>query len=76
MGRIKIFVEDGETVESVENDLFKAISHHISGDAHNGESFEDPAMASVAEKMISAHDQMYKDMIKEINEELEKEHTK
>ena len=76
MGRIKIFVEDGETVEEVESNLVKAISHQISGDVHESESFDDPAMKSVAEKMIKAHSEMYKNMLQEIFQELEKEHSK
>lgn len=76
MGRVKIFVDPGETIEEVEDSLLKAIAHHNSGDVHEGENFEDPAMNDVAEKMKAIHEASYQVMLQEIFALLEKDYTR
>ena len=71
MAKIKIFLYDGETQKQAESDLFKAMSHHVSGDVHNGEQFEDPMVTDAANIMEQRHKVMYSEMLEEIFQVLE-----
>lgn len=73
MGKVKIFVDRNETVEDVEDSLLKAMNHHASGDVHDDDDFPDPAMVDVKDRMIIAHDVMYKNLLREVFEALEED---
>ena len=74
MSKVKIYLAPGETLRDAEDSLLKALNHHNSGDVHV-ETFQDPAMDSVADRMISAHTKIYNGMLQEIFEELDKEYN-
>lgn len=75
MAKVKIFLEDGETLQDAEDSLFKAMNLHNSGDIHSSHSFQDPAMAILAAEMESIHNKIYKEMLDEIFETLDKEYS-
>lgn len=76
MSVVKIFLDKGEKLEDVEADLFKALGHHASGDIHETESFQDPAMNDVADKMKKTHAVIYQEMLDEIFKALESDYRK
>lgn len=75
MAKVKIFLSPGETLQEAEDSLLKAMNHHNNGDVHS-ETFQDPAMDSVADRMIDAHSKIYKEMLEEIFETLDQEYSK
>lgn len=75
MAKVKIFLEPGETTRDAEDSLLKALVHHNSGEVHSSHKFEDPAMIAVSDKMTQLHDTIYKEMLAEIFEELDKDYT-
>lgn len=74
MSKVKIFLGKNETIEEAELDLFKALNHHVSGEVHQSDSFDEPAIKSAADQLEIIHQEIYKEMIDEINLELEKEY--
>lgn len=76
MAKVKIFLEENETVQDAEDSLFKALNHHNSGDVHASHTFQDPAMVAVADRMEDIHKKIYQDMMTEIFEVLDKEYVK
>ena len=74
MSKVKIYLAPGETLRDAEDSLLKALNHHNSGDAHV-ETFQDPAMDSVADRMVSIHSKIYHEMMQEIFAELDKEYS-
>jgi hypothetical protein len=76
MGKVKIYVEEGETLEEAEQDLQKALQYHSSGEVHDEDSYLDPAMKSLTDRLESMHKVMYDNIIKEVMEALDKEYTK
>ncbi len=74
MSKVKIYLAPGETLRDAEDSLLKALNHHNSGDVHV-ETFQDPAMDNVADRMISAHSKIYQEMLQEIFEELDKDYN-
>lgn len=76
MAKVKIILEKGETQDDAEELLMKAFEHHSSGDAHDSESFDDPAMNDVLHRMEKTHKQIYSEMLEEITEALEKQYSK
>lgn len=75
MAKIKVILENGETILDADNKLLKALNHHASGDIHIKESFEDPVMIDVTHFMESEYQKIYKDMIQEINDVLDEEYA-
>lgn len=73
MGKVKIFVDRNETVEGVEDSLLKAMEHHASGDVHENDDFPDPAMVDVKDRMMIAHEIIYRNILKEVFEALEED---
>ena len=71
--KLKVFLEDEETMHDADEALYKAVTHHSSGDAHT-ESFQDPAMEDFANNMICDHEKMVKDMMREISDLLDQEY--
>lgn len=74
MGKVKIFVDPDETVESVEDALFKAMEHHASGDAHD-DDFPDPAMVALKNKLMRMHSETYHLIIQDILKALDEDFT-
>lgn len=74
MATVKIFLSKNESMSDAEEALSKALQLHSSGDIHVEESFDDPAMIHVSERMENIHEVIYKEMISEIIDELNKEY--
>lgn len=73
--RVKIVLEPGESQIEADNALQKALEHHSSGDAHDDQPFEDPAMVDLSQRVEIAHNVMYSNMIREIVEVIDKEYS-
>jgi hypothetical protein len=73
MPKVKIIVEDGETMFEAEEMLFKALNASRTGEAHT-ENFDDPAMRSVLETMETMHKKQYEQMMREIEDILDEEY--
>lgn len=76
MANVKIILDHDETQADVEDQLFKALNLHRSGEVHDEEAFEDPAMQDVLHRMQKIHKDIFADMMNEIQMELEKEYVK
>lgn len=76
MAKVQIILEDGETQRDAEEGLHKALNYHASGDVHDSESFDDPAMIDVSHRMEQEHKKIYQEMLNEIFLELDKDYTK
>ncbi len=66
MAKIKIFLEKGETPESADLALLKALNLHVSGDIHLDEDFADPAMTSAVDKLEELYKNVSQKMMAEI----------
>lgn len=75
MAKVKIILDSGETIQEAEDSLIKAITSQDRGEAHT-ESFDDPAMQSVVNKMEEIHKKIYQEMLADINEALDKDYSK
>lgn len=75
MAKIKIIADENETIEEAEKLLEKAMEFHSSGDAHDDESFDDPAMTDVLNDMENTHKRIYLEMMQEIFQVLDEEYT-
>ncbi len=74
MPKIKVLLEKGETVFEAENLLLKALSSHTTGELHEEDRFEDPAMQDLVIRLEEEHSKMFKDMLSEIQEALDSEY--
>ena len=74
MARVKILLDKNETLDEVDSLLLKAMDLHTSGDVHDDEMFEDPAMADVNQRMNDIQKRIYDEMIEEIIMELDSEY--
>jgi len=72
---IKIIIPKGMDPLEADMQLLKALNHHANGGVHSQESFDDPAMVDLSEKVITAHERMYADMLEEIFEVLDPEYN-
>lgn len=75
MAKVKIFLDEGETLQDAEDSLLKAMVHHNSGEIHSSHSFQDPAMVQVANKMEDVGAKIYQEMLAEIFETLDKDYS-
>lgn len=73
MAKVKIILEKGEDQLDADYALQKALELHTSGNIHQGELFDDPAMVHAAQRMEEIHARIYNEMIREINEVLDQE---
>lgn len=73
MAKIKVYLEKNETPEEADDLLYKALEHHRSGEQHT-EGFTDPAMQDLAQKLEGKYADLYQQMLREIEEELDKEY--
>lgn len=74
MAKVKIFLDKEESLRDAEDQIFKALNHHASGDVHSQDSFEDPAMVSVSNKMEQEYKRIAQDMMREISEALDEDY--
>jgi len=73
--KVKIKLEGKETVLEAEELLFKALSLHRSGDVHLNESFDDPVMVDISNKMEKIHEDIYQEMMDEVIEALDEDYN-
>lgn len=75
MAKLKIELESGEDILEADEAIFKALNLHRTGDAHLRESFDDPAMVDLSQRLFKLHEDVYKDLIQEINAALDEDYT-
>lgn len=75
MARVKILLEPGETELDAAHDLQKAFEFQSSGQAHDDESFDDPAMVDLAQRLEQEHSRMYAGMMREILDVIDGEYS-
>lgn len=73
MAKVKILLEDGETELDAQHALQKALDFQSSGQAHDGEAFDDPAMVDLSQRLEQDHAKMYLELIREISDVLDQE---
>lgn len=66
---VKIILGENETIEEAEETLFKALRAKRKHHSHS-ESYSDPAMKNVVNKMEKLHSEMINKVIKDIEKEL------
>lgn len=76
MAKVKIFVEEGETLEEAEDLIQKALNFHSSGEVHDEDSYEDPAMGNLTTLLEAMHQKTYDNIIREVIQALDKDYTK
>jgi phosphopantetheinyl transferase (holo-ACP synthase) len=69
--KVRIELEKGETREDAKEALLKALNSQRNGSAH-GDQFPDPAMEYMANKLKKRYNEIWTEMLQEINEELDK----
>jgi hypothetical protein len=75
MSKIKIILDKDESLEEAELDIIKAFSHQRSGDVHENESFQDPAMIDIFDQMKILHQDIYDQLIKDVCKALDEDYT-
>lgn len=75
MAKIKIFVDKDETKKEAEDMLFKALNLHRSGDAHDSDEFDDPAMDDMFGRISKKHKDIFADMMQEVMAALDEEYN-
>lgn len=73
MARVKILLEPGETELDAAHALQKALDFQSSGQAHDDEAFDDPAMVDLSQRLEQDHSRMYAAMIREVLEAIDGE---
>lgn len=73
MARVKIFLEDDETIEEAEESLLKALSSQSNGDAHANDVFEDPAMVEASKFMEKKFEKLWDSLLKDVEKLIDKE---
>ena len=73
MPKVRIYLDPGETELDAAHALQKALDVQSSGAAHDEETFDDPAMNHVADRMEEIHARIYTDMLREISDVLDEE---
>ena len=71
--RIKIKLDKGQSPEDADNELFKAMSLHANGDAHEDE-FDDPVMQEYIDDLKRKFSMMLEQAMDEIHTKLDLEH--
>jgi hypothetical protein len=72
--KISVVLPKGTDEIEGQNALYKASNHHVSGDVHDEQAFDDPAMADLQERLVKEHQDMYKLMLAEIFKALESDY--
>lgn len=76
MANVKIFLNKGETLEEAEDLLFKSLNLHNSGEVHDEQTFDDPAMDHVCIRLQQEHKRIYQDLLNEIFMVLDQDYIK
>lgn len=76
MAKVKIYVEPGETLEEAKEDLQKALNFQSSGEVHDDNTYEDPAMRNLSDRLEEMHKETYANIIREVIQALDKDYTK
>lgn len=76
MAKVKIFLGKDETIEEVESDLNKAFNFHASGEVHDEQMFNDPAMNHAVQRMDEVQRKIFEEMLREIFDEIDKDYLK
>ena len=71
--KIKIKLDKNQTPEDADNRLYKAMSLHANGDAHD-DDFDDPVMQQLLDDLSLKFQAMMRETMDEIHEELDLEH--
>lgn len=71
--KVKVILEKGETRDQADELLLKALASHQNGEAHEEDSFLDPAMQDVAAQMVLEYQKVHESMMREISEALDEE---
>ena len=71
--KIKIKLDKYQTPEDADNELFKAMTIHANGDAHEDE-FDDPVMEEYVTDLRTKFSRMLEQAMHEIHEKLDLEH--
>ena len=71
--RIKVLLEKGETQRDADLALYKAVTFHSNGDAHEAE-FMDPAIKDIYAKLETEYKLMIDKTIREISDQLDDEY--
>ncbi len=72
--KVKIELDEGQTPDSAEEELYKALNSHRSGDMHS-DKFTDPAMEHVSDYMKAVYREHYTLMMNEIMDELDNDYV-
>ena len=72
--RIKVLLEKGETQRDADLALYKAVTFHSNGDAHEAE-FMDAAIKDIYAKLEQEYNIMITNTIREISDQLEDEYN-
>lgn len=75
MPRVKILLDPGETEIEAAEAIQKAFEFQSSGQAHDEEAFDDPAMVDLANRLEQDHAKMYAAMMREILEVVDAEYS-
>lgn len=75
MAKIKIFLEDNETIEEAQDNLYKALDSKVSGESHASDLFDDPAAQDLANKLENLHKEMYDKLLLDVFEALDQEYS-
>lgn len=75
MAKVKILLENGETPLDADHALQKALELHTTGEIHDAQAFDDPAMVHVVQRMDDIHTKIYAEMIREITDVLDEEYS-
>ena len=65
MAHVKVFLQKGDTIEEVQDALFKALGARPEAKLL-AKTFKDPAMQDILTKMIAIHEDIYTEMLSEI----------
>lgn len=75
MPKITVLLEHNEDELDADHALQKALEFHSSGDAHDQDAFDDPAMVDLSNRLEQTHSKIYGEMIREIIGVLDEEYS-
>jgi len=73
--KVTITLPKGADDIDAQNALYKATRHHVSGDIHNDQPFDDAAMANLQDLLTKTHEDLYKVMLAEIIKVLDEDYN-
>lgn len=75
MATVKIILDKEETELEAQILLHKALSHQLGITSEVEESFDDPAMIHLSQKLEETHAKIYQEMLTEILEALDEDYS-